>query len=52
MPKPELNDLVMLKISDWNDVGLQLNLDEHDLHMNRKSHSDSKERNVCTLASF
>jgi len=31
MPKPELKDLV---------IGLQLNLDEHDLHMIRESHSD------------
>ena len=44
MPKPELKDLVMLKISDWNDVGLQLNLDEHDLYMIRKSHSDFNTR--------
>jgi len=34
----------MLKISDWNDVGLQLNLDEHDLHMIRKSHSEFSTR--------
>ena len=44
MTKPELKDLVTLKISDWNDVGLQLNLDEHDLYMIRKSHSDFNTR--------
>ena len=42
--KPELKDLVTLKISDWNEVGLQLNLDEHDLYMIRKSHSDFNTR--------
>ena len=51
MPKPELKDLVTLKIADWNDVGLHLNLDEHDLHMIRKSHSDfsTRRREVFAL---
>jgi len=37
VPEPKLKDLVTLKISDWYDVGLQLNLDEHALDCIEKS---------------
>ncbi len=50
-PEPKLKDLVILNISEWYDVGLQLNLDEHALDCIEKSDSGfrTQKRKMFTL---
>ncbi len=51
MPEPKLKDLMRLKVTDWYNVGLQLDLDDNALDAIEMSHSDfgTQKRKMFTL---
>ena len=51
VPEPKLKDLMRLKITDWYNVGLQLDLDDDALDGIEMSHSDlgTRKRKMFTL---
>ena len=48
-PVPELRDLMHLRVSDWNRLGLALELDPYDLDIIEKDHQGDRRRQTLKM---
>ena len=48
-PKPELNDLMHLQVSDWYRLGLELQFKSYDLYIIKKDHPNNTKSQTCEM---
>ena len=49
LPKPELNDLMRLQVSNWYMLGLALQFKSHDLDIIMKDHPNNTKSQTCEM---
>ena len=49
LPKPELNDLMHLQVSDWYSLGLALQFKSYDLDIIKKDHPNNTKSQTCEM---